>query len=384
MYIGKTLKRLFILTDWFAPGYKAGGPIQSCVNLAFALKESYDIYVYTSDTDHGEKEPYQNIESDKWIKNLAPDIHVYYANSKTSSFANMREQINQVKPDYIYLNHMFSPRYVLYPLWLKLTGFIKCEVILCPRGALFSSALSVKSYKKKPFLILFKFFGIHQKIRFHATNQKEQEAIRNFFPNSVIAIANNLPVMQQNKLVVTEKKAGTLKMIFVARIHPIKNLLFLLQCMQNIKSEVSLTVIGPLEDRSYRDQCDAEVRKLPPDISVTYMGAKQNNEIESILLQHHLFVLPTKGENFGHSIFESFNAGRPVLISDQTPWQNLQDEQAGWSLPLSEPDKFSKAIEEAAQWDQQTFNHYCEQSWNYAKAFTSNPQLISPYYQLFS
>jgi hypothetical protein len=33
------------MVDWFAPGYKAGGPIQSCVNVAFALK---DIIVYWS------------------------------------------------------------------------------------------------------------------------------------------------------------------------------------------------------------------------------------------------------------------------------------------------------------------------------------------------
>jgi glycosyltransferase involved in cell wall biosynthesis len=380
----KNKKKLFILTDWFAPGYKAGGPIQSCVNLVFALKKSYEIYVYTSDTDHGEKEPYKSLEANKWIENLDPDVHVYYANHKTSSLTQMKNQINHVKPDYIYLNHMFSPRYVLYPLWLKYTGFVKCEVVLCPRGALFQSALSVKSYKKKPFLILFKWMGMHQKIQFHATNTSEKEAIESFFPKSSIIVANNLPVTKQNQLTVTEKKTGVLKIIFVARIHPIKNLLFLLQCLQQVKSEVRLTIVGPIEDEGYWQQCEMLVKKLPNNISVVSVGAKENSELDAILLQHHLFVLPTKGENFGHSIFESFNAGRPVLISDQTPWQNLQSEQVGWSLPLTEPDKFSNAIEEAAQWDQNTFNHYCEASWNYAKSFTSNPQLISPYYQLFS
>ena len=114
------------------------------------------------------------------------------------------------------------------------------------------------------------------------------------------------------------------------------------------------------------------------------MGPKENSALQSILLEHHVFTLPTTGENFGHSIFESFNAGRPVLISDQTPWQNLQDKQIGWSLPLPESEKFSNAIEEAALWNQHTFNKYCENAWSYANAFTSNPQLLSPYYQLFS
>lgn len=381
---GSKQKKIFVLTDWFVPGYKAGGPIQSCANLVFALKKKYEIYVFTSDTDHGDTEPYQSVESNKWLQNLDPEIQVYYANNKTFSFSQIKEQIDFVQPDYVYLNHMFSPRYVLYPLWLKLSGFIKGDIVLCPRGALYNSALSVKRYKKKPFLVLFKCTGLHKKIRFHATNKKEEQAIQSFFPTAAIVIANNLPVTQQSQLSVTEKKTGVLKIIFVARIHPIKNLLFLIQCLQTVKADVLLTIVGPIEDSTYWQQCEGVVKNLPSNVHVKSAGPVNNSELQPLLLNHHLFVLPTKGENFGHSIFESFNAGRPVLISDQTPWQNLQDQQIGWSLSLNHAEKFTHAIEEAAFWNQETFNRYCENAWKYANIFTSNPQLLSPYYQLFS
>ena len=52
-------KKVLVLVDWFAPGYKAGGPIQSCVNFVFAMKNIFDLSVLTTDTDHGDTVPYE-------------------------------------------------------------------------------------------------------------------------------------------------------------------------------------------------------------------------------------------------------------------------------------------------------------------------------------
>src|SRR4051794_35908932 len=71
-------KKLLILTEWFAPGYKAGGPIQSCVNMCLALKNKYEIYVFTTDTDHGEANPYHGITTDTWVKHANTGVQVYY------------------------------------------------------------------------------------------------------------------------------------------------------------------------------------------------------------------------------------------------------------------------------------------------------------------
>ena len=50
-------------------------------------------------------------------------------------------------------------------------------------------------------------------------------------------------------------------------------------------------------------------------------------------------------------IAEALCAGLPILISDRTPWRNLQQEGIGWDLALDEPDQFSNAID-----DYSTFN----------------------------
>jgi len=69
-------KKLLVLVDWFWPGYKAGGPIKSCVNLCAALNKEYDIYVLTTDTDHGETAPYPDIASNQWLYNKTLNVHV--------------------------------------------------------------------------------------------------------------------------------------------------------------------------------------------------------------------------------------------------------------------------------------------------------------------
>ena len=377
-------KKVLVLVDWFKPGYKAGGPIRSCTNFAYALKNDFSIHVLTTDTDHGEQHPYNGIVSNKWLTNLTPEVQVYYARKTTLSLKQLKQEIISANADYVYLNHLFSPKFVVYPLWLKFTRQLKSKIVLCPRGALYDSALAVKPAKKKPFITVFKLLKIHKLITFHATNEREKQAILDYFPGSHVIIADNLPESDQPEFVSCEKEPGVLRCIFVARVVPIKNLLFLLQVLQQVKSKVMLSVAGPIEDEEYWKNCEAIIQQLPSNIQVNYLGAISNDEVKSRIAAHHLFVLPTQGENFGHSIFEAFLSGRPVLISDQTPWLQLAQKKAGWDVPLSEPEKFAQIIDEMASWQQSQFDEWANAAWNFARLFIENPALKKQYLNLFS
>jgi glycosyltransferase involved in cell wall biosynthesis len=226
--------------------------------------------------------------------------------------------------------------------------------------------------------------GLHKKLSFHATNVREKEAIEKYFPGSRILIANNLPKIDQLEYISCDKITGTVKCIFIARIVPIKNLLFLLDILEKVKAMVELTIIGPIEDHAYWEECKKKITQLPTNISVKNIGTKQNDQLTAILQEHHLFILPTTGENFGHSIFEAMLSGRPVLISDQTPWLQLKKAKAGWDLPLNNSNEFIKVIEQSAAWNQQQFDEYGEAAWEYAHQFIINPNLIEGYHKLFA
>ncbi|MFM2360052.1 MAG: hypothetical protein RLY16_2045, partial [Bacteroidota bacterium] len=241
-------KKLLVVVDWFYPGYKAGGPIQSCVNFCIAFNHQYDIYVLTSDTDHGETMPYKNIQANQWLFVPEFGVQVFYASKQGRSFGALKQVIKTVNADFVYLNHLYSPRYVIWPFLLKVFGAVKGKLVICPRGALYDSALSVKRYKKAPLLWVYRRLQIKNKVIFHATNQREAAAIQQHFPGAQYLIADNLPNLRQDSLQLIPKEEGHLKIVYIARIVAIKNLQFLLQSLPQLSGQIALTIAGPAED----------------------------------------------------------------------------------------------------------------------------------------
>ena len=374
--------RIMLFTDWYEPGFKAGGPIRSCVNFATQMKEDYDIYIFTSDRDLDDKQSYAQIESNQWIERGG--VEVFYASPGSLNWESILVHIQQVKPDYLYLNSMYSRYFTIYPLLMKRMGMIKGQVILAPRGMLKSTAIQYKTGKKKIFFQLLRLLNIHRKIIFHATDSTEADDIKKLFGNgSRIKQISNFPP-HQKILQPISKNTGDIRMAFAGRVHPIKNLLFLLHCLQTVCGKITLTIIAPVEDEAYWRECSSVIQKLPETVNVVLCEDVPHHEIEQLIYEHHLFVLPTLGENFGHAIFEALSAGRPVLISDQTPWRNLQQSHAGWDLPLSNPAAFVKVLQQVADMDDETFQQWSAGAWQYAKDFAESSNLKEKYKKLFS
>mgnify|MGYP001195332029 CR=1 FL=1 len=137
-----------------------------------------------------------------------------------------------------------------------------------------------------------------------------------------IYIAPNLvsPIVAEKKEI-KKKLRGPLKILFLSRISPMKNLDFFLNVLCKVSSNVKLDIYGIKEDLRYFKQCKKIINKLPKNIRVLFHNKVNHNKINTIFKNHDLFVLPTRGENFGHVIYEALSAGVPALISDKTPWK---------------------------------------------------------------
>ena len=196
-------------------------------------------------------------------------------------------------------------------------------------------------------------------------------------------MANNLPDIHQPKISFVTKQINILRIIYIARILDIKNLKFLLTNLKQITSSIELTIAGPIEDENYWASCKNIIDVLPSNIQVKYIGEIQPKDIIPLIQQHHLYCLPTKGENFGHSIFEAFVAGRPVLISTKTPWLNLQYSNTGWDVDIENDNALIEPIKKALAWSQDEFNTYCKASWQLANEYINNPQLTNGSNELF-
>lgn len=312
--------KVLLFIDWFIPGYKAGGQIQSCANLTKALQAEIQFYVVTTDRDLGDTEPYAGIITDRWTI-LDGKINILYLSPQNLTYKNIKSVVKDTQADCLYMNSMFSLHFTIMPLLVcYFNRSIDSRLVLAPRGMLHPGALQFKKRKKQVFLNLFRIMGMHKKLTFHATDAREKEDILQLFGKQAHSeLVPDFPVTDQWPIEMTSKQPGELACLFVSRVAPKKNLLFFLELLRQVKGRVRLSIAGPVEEQHYWENCQQVIEQLPENITVNYLGPVPNKELVHVYRKHHVFVLPTWGENFGHVIFESFLYGRPVLISDQTP-----------------------------------------------------------------
>lgn len=315
--------RVLCLTDYFLPGFKAGGPIRTLCNMADMLEGSVHFNYLTRNHDLGQDQPYENIKSDQWAE--YPHGEVFYASESAYGLRAFLEALNARKFDIIYLNSFFSLQSSIKILLYNRIKPLSQPILLAPRGEFSPGALSLKSPKKRAFLAIAGQMRLYRNIWWHASTEREAEDILALFPEAAsrIFIAEDPVAMaQDDSAIETNKEAGEVRLVFVSRISPMKNLEGLLAILSGVSCRVRLRIYGPIEHKSYWRKCSEIIKNMKENISVQYCGELHPDEVSTKFSEGDLFAFPTLGENFGHVIFESLRAGTPVLLSDQTPWQS--------------------------------------------------------------
>jgi len=175
---------------------------------------------------------------------------------------------------------------------------------------------------------------------------------------------------------------SVLRIIFLSRISRMKNLDFLLEVLRHSNANLRLSIYGPIEDRDYWDHCQSLIASLPVSLEVVYMGEIHPSQVLNALSDSDLFVLPTRGENYGHVVLESLTAGTPVLISDQTPWQASND-GAVQALPLDDLSLWVSVIDRWAVHSHEDLSRLRNAAYNYAKQYREGLSAVESNRRLF-
>lgn len=374
------MKKLLILTRWYLPAVKSGGTVRSISALVNGLKSEFDISIITSDRDLGDTKAYSNMIFNQWID--LDGVNIVYLSKLNIEYIN--SYIEEASSDVIYLNSFFDITTQVL-MFLKLKGRIKSKIILAPRGELSKGALSIKASKKKIYLFFYRLFNLSEGITFHATSKEDKEDIKAFFPKNKIDIIQNLKDENTETYLLPKKESGKIKMVFISRISPVKNLLYGLVILKDnsFNGMIEFDIYGPQEDTTYWLKCKELITKLPENIFVNYKGFVDPKDISFTLAKYHLFFLPTKGENFGHAIVEAMQVGLLPLISDKTPWTNLEDRKAGFSLSLDDGDAFALVINEVLSFSNDKFLEYSNNIKKYVSEKINTKKTVEEYKVLF-
>lgn len=322
---------VLIFNRVFLPGFKAGGPIRTIVNITEQLNQDFDFYVFTSDRDDSDVDPYPNIHLKVW--NKQSNVKIYYNDTNSITIFSLFAFFKKNHFSLYYFNSFFSFKYSILPIIVLKIFFSKQKILLAPRGEFSSEALNIKRFKKRLFILFSKLFRLHTNIIWQASSEYEKKDIAKVFVShhSRIKVSPDLSsIHEPNTLLNYGPKINEdclVKIIFLSRITKMKNLEFLISVLSKLSENIIFDIYGPIDDKLYWEKCKSLMNSsFKSNIKYSYKGVVHPGEVINIFGQYDLFVLPTKGENFGHVILESLSAGTPVLLSDKTQWSSIPTE----------------------------------------------------------
>lgn len=348
------LKRILIFNGYYTPAKKYGGPLTSCKNVVKTCSDEFEIYIIARNHDVGSKEIFPNLH-EGW--KLIDGAMVKYIGDGELNYDKpaLRALFEEVMPDLIWFAGILVPKIRLKTI--ELGNEMHIPVLLSPRGEVSADRICIKGWKKKPYLFLTKMLGYYKETFYHATSDDEVVGLKKYVgaTEDRIFLVPNIGVPLEPARTDYIKQQGELRVVFIARIHMVKNIKLAVEAVSKMKSKVIFDVYGPLEQPEYWDGCMEIAKSAPSNVTVKYCGQLEPTEVGEYFRKYDCFLFPTINENYGHSIAEALANGVPVVLSkDTTPWNSL-DVDAGYVCPLDDVSAFTEALEKLASLDNATY-----------------------------
>ena len=196
-------------------------------------------------------------------------------------------------------------------------------------------------------------------------------------------VAANLPRKIENLNIEKRVLNRPLQLVNVARISIEKGTLKMIEALKYFKTEVVLDIFGPIYDANYWEKCQNAIQQLPDYVTVNHKGFIESELVLDALRGYDFFILLSEGENFGHSIIEALSVGCPVIISDKTPWRDLESKGVGWDLDINSSEKISNVFSQISKINQDEYNKMAKQAFIFAKDFSEDQELLNQNKNLF-
>lgn len=206
-------------------------------------------------------------------------------------------------------------------------------LVVSPRGTL--SPWALKHHRLRKWVswhLLGQGGALHAADAFHATAESEFADIRRQgFRQPVAVIPNGIDVPP----LAVKPIGGTRRLLYLGRLHRVKGIDVLLRAWRAVQDrypEWELVVAGP-DDGGERSRLQALAVELGVE-RVDFPGAVYGEAKLALYRSAHLYVLPTRSENFAMTVAEALAAGTPAIVTQGAPWSGLESEGAGWWIEI--------------------------------------------------
>lgn len=332
--------KLLLVTTLFYPS-RLGGPANTLYWLAKALVKA-DINTTVITTNRHIEEG--KVLPDTW--SVVEGIKVRYC--KSGKLCLLKELWNTWKEmksyDSVMLCDMFQRQVLPVAFMARMRGK---KIIWSPRGELFGPALKGSKAKRYYIAIVRKSFGGYA--TFHATSDEEREMIRDHIGKDakVVVIPNYIELPRQ----LERENVPVPYFLYVGRINSIKALdrliLGLAQSKLFKQSGYNLKLAGPNQG-NYQQELERMIEENGLQGRVEFIGNVFGKEKFQLYANAHFSCLLSHSENFGNVVIEALSQGTPVIASTGTPWQVLNEENAGYWIDNS-PESIAICVDRALE-----------------------------------
>lgn len=330
-----------------------GGPAKSVPYLCKALNE-LDVDTEILSIEYYESEVNSVVES----YNLKWKSFKYNFIKKTRYSKSLKKYLDkefQNNNDKIIHTHNLW-NYIPYIAY-KQSRKYNIPYIVAIRGALYKWSLEQSKLQKKIAWKLFQKKVLQNASCIHVTEIKEMEAVRALGIKTPIAIVPNginLEEFGNMKNKTDAKQSLDLNIakkyiLFMSRIHPKKGLEYLVNAWVKIASQYTewdLLIVGPQYDKKYMDKIVNIIDSHSLKDRVAFTGMLIGEDRMDAFAASDLFVLSSHTENFGIAIAEAMAAKLPVITTHGTPWEEIEEKDAGWWVKLTQ-ENINKSLYDA-------------------------------------
>lgn len=229
----------------------------------------------------------------------------------------------------------------------------KIPYIIRPAGSLDPEALMHKNLLKRLYFDLIEKQVLEGATLIHAVSEQEKRNIQKLelkppcinIPNGIDPeLFTELPSKSKARSALNLSQSSQI-LLFVGRFHQIKGLELLIPVIKDLAHrfpELKLILAGP-DQTPFASQLKCQFRAAGISPLVQFLGELDEKTKIKAYRAADLFLLPSRSENFGIVVAEALAAETPVIVSNQTPWEIVEEENAGDWIDR-EPQKWTETI----------------------------------------
>lgn len=338
--------RVLHVTPYFAPAFVYGGPPRSILGLCRGLQQGDAQVGVITTTANGDAELPSEVTARPAFLGVQVDYLQRSFPRRHFGASGLPAWLDAHRRDYdlAHVHGCWNLFGWTAARWCRTAGV---PYVISPRGMLHPSSFKKARIRKSVAYRLIERRTLRGAQFIHTTSAEESATVSALGLGAPIVMVPNgvdvpEPPSAAETLAFRGKRGATpadFVFLFLGRLHPQKGLDGLIAAFREVTLAHPNAVLwlAGTGDAEYVERLREMTRDLLATGRVVFTGFLDGEDRRMALASADAFVLTSRSENFGMGIAEALAAARPVVVSRECPWGQIEEWRAGFHVDNAPP-----------------------------------------------